>query len=155
MTDANTGTSEAEPPQFSLGKVYLRDVSLEAPNSPEAFLAGNEWSPKITLQYKLDNRDLSNDQHNVVLTLTITAADDSKTLFLVEVQQGGIFLIHGTDSPKQLDRVLNVRCPRILFPYAREAVDNLVVKAGFPPLMLAPVDFKAAFARKQASGGDI
>jgi preprotein translocase subunit SecB len=144
MADNNTGTDAARQTQFSLGKVYLKDVSLEAPNSAEAFLAGEDWNPKVNLEYKIDTRDLSNDTHEVALTLTITAADGQKTIFLIQIQQGAIFLIRGIDNPEQLDRILNVRCPQVLFPYAREAVDNLVVKAGFPPLMLGPISFGAA-----------
>ena len=151
MTDNNTSANAGAKNQFSLGKVYLKDASLEAPNSPEAFLMSQEWNPKVTLQYKVDTRDLSNDRHDVILTLTISAADETKTLFLVEIQQGGVFLISAGDNPEKLDRLLNDRCPKILFPYARETVDNLVVKAGFPPLMLGPIHFGAAYNEKLAA----
>lgn len=151
MTETNTGANEDGLIQFSLGKVYLKDVSLEAPNSPDPFLGDREWNPKVTLEYKLDHRDLSDDRHDVVLTVTITATDESRTMFLLEVQQGGVFLIRGLEDPERLEKVLNVRCARILFPYARETIDSLIVKAGFPPLMLAPLDFKITYDRKRAS----
>jgi preprotein translocase subunit SecB len=150
MTEENTDTGTAEARQFSLGKLYLKDVSLEAPNCPEAFLNENEWDPKVNLQYSIEHRDLSEGRYDVVLTLTVTANDGERTLFLLEIKQGGVFLVHGDPKPKPLERLLNVRCPRLLFPYAREAVDNLIVKAGFPALMLAPIDFKEAYQRQLA-----
>jgi len=151
MTEPTEAKDEEDLMVCSLGKVFLKDASLEAPNSPEAFLGIQDIDPKVTLQFKIDEREVSEDTYSVVLTLTITAADEPKTLFLIEVQQGGVFLIRGYDSPERLERILKVRCPKMLFPYARETVDNLIVKAGFPPLMLAPVDFTSAYTRKTAA----
>jgi len=151
MTEASTGANEDGLIKFSLGKVYLKDASLEAPNSPDAFLDESDWNPKVTLQYKIDTRDISDDKHDVLLTVTITAAEDTRTIFLVEVQQGGIFLIRDANDPARVERILNVRCPKILFPYARESIDSLIVKAGFAPLMLNPLDFALAYDRKRAN----
>ncbi len=151
MANNDTGDNETGATQFSLGRVYLKDVSLEAPNSPDAFLMAEQWNPKVTLQYKVDTADLANDTYEVVLTLTISAVDGSKTIFLVEIQQGGIFLIQGVENAARLDKLLNERCPKILFPYAREAVDSLVVKASFPPLLLGPINFGIAHREKLAA----
>lgn len=142
MTEHSTGAKQADAPQFSLGKVYIKDASVEAPNSPAAFMAESDLKPSISLSYKVEHATLANDAYEVVLTLTVTASDEQTTVFLVEIKQGGIFRIHNAER-EQIERFLRIRGPKILFPYARETVDNLVVKAGFPPLMLGPINFQA------------
>jgi preprotein translocase subunit SecB len=95
--------------------------------------------------------------HEVVLTITVTAKIEEKSAFLVEVQQAGIFFTSGIDA-ESLKQILATVAPNILFPYAREAIDNLVVKGGFPPLMLAPVNFDALYRQameQQAAGGEL
>jgi preprotein translocase subunit SecB len=141
MTEKNETAKEADGPKFSIGKIYLKDVSLEAPNSPAAFLEAGQGEPKVSLQYSTETADLSNGTYEVVLVLTVTVTEGDKTIFLVEVKQGGIFLIRNIGEQQRFDKLVKGRCPRILFPYAREAIDNLIVKAGVPPLMLAPISF--------------
>lgn len=133
--------------QFAIQRLFLKDTSFEAPNSPEIFR--QEWKPKLNLD--LDNKTTKLDDKNweVVLTLTVTATVDDKTAFLCEVKQGGIFLVDGF-SEEQLKPMLGAYCPTVLFPYAREAVDALVTKGSFPAVMLAPINFDAMFRQAQA-----
>jgi preprotein translocase subunit SecB len=140
--------------QFAMQRIYTKDVSFESPATPEVFK--KQWQPKVNVD--LNTKSDKIDDHgnfDVVLTITITAKVDDETAFLVEVQQAGIFLITGFEG-EDLRRILGTAAPNILFPYAREAIDALVVKGGFPPVMLAPVNFDAlyqqALAQAQAQG---
>lgn len=134
-------------PQFSIQRIFLKDASLETPNSPQIFT--KQWQPEINLEMNTRTNRLGNDLYEVVLTLTVTAKNDEDTAFLAEVQQGGIFLIAGMNE-QETGHAVGAFCPNILFPYAREAIDGLVTKASFPPLMLAPVNFDALYAQQQA-----
>ena len=142
--------------QFAMQRIYTTDVSFESPATPDIFK--KQWQPAINvdLNTKSDKIDDSGN-FEVVLSVTITAKVDDETAFLVEVQQGGIFLISGIEGD-DLRRVLGTAAPNILFPYARETIDNLCVKGGFPPIMLAPVNFDAlyqqALAQSAAQGGE-
>jgi preprotein translocase subunit SecB len=141
---ANT---EQQGPNFSLQRLYLKDASFESPNSPDSF-RGGAWRPQITFDIKSRNNKLENDLYEVVLVLTIQASQDDKVAFLVEVQQGGVFVCNGLDDA-QLEQILATVCPNIMFPYARETVDSMVIKGSFPPLMLAPVNFEALYAQSK------
>ncbi len=138
-------------PVFALQRLYLKDLSFESPNSPGIFQG--EWKPQVNMDLNTENEKLSDNQWEVSLTLTITSKVEDKTAFLIEVQQAGVFLIDGLE-PQQLAQTLGAFCPNILFPYAREVVDSLVVKGSFPALMLQPVNFDAIYAdavrRRQA-----
>jgi preprotein translocase subunit SecB len=149
MTDENqTGGQAAQAgqqpqqPQLALQRIYIKDVSFEAPRGHEAFAA--EWKPEVNMDMNMGRKQLSSDNWEVVLSLTLTVKNAGETAFLVEVHQGGIFLCQGFDED-QLRQVLNTACANILFPYAREAIDSLVIKGGFPPLMLAPINFDALY----------
>jgi preprotein translocase subunit SecB len=162
MTDANVAATNAETLQFSLAKIYLKDVSFETPNSPAVFFQEEALSPKISVQYATAHATLSNDYYEVVLTITASATNKQGTLFLVEIHQAGVFLARDITQEQKLSRFLSVRCPNILFPYAREAIDGLMLKGGFPPLMLAPIDFAARYENiatspsgKDIKGGEI
>lgn len=139
--------SEAATPEqvFLIQRIYLKDASLETPLGVAVF--SGKWAPKIQLDVNTRTEKVGEDLHEVVLTLTATAMQDDKAALLVEVQQAGIFACKGI-PPEQLRQVISTVCPDILFPYAREAVDALVIKASFPPLMLAPMNFDALY--KQA-----
>jgi preprotein translocase subunit SecB len=128
--------------QFALQRIFIKDVSFETPLGAKAFT--KQWQPKIHMDLNTRNTKLDDNNFEVVLTLTVTAKQDEETAFLIELQQGGIFLCKGLEAA-QLQQVLGAVCPGILFPYAREAIDNLVVKGSFPPLMLAPVNFDALY----------
>jgi preprotein translocase subunit SecB len=155
MTDqATTGAApEAQGPQFSLQRIYVRDLSFEAPKSPEIFR--QEWTPSVELDLNTRQKPLEGDFHEVVLTLSVTVKTAGEVALIAEVEQAGIFLISGLDAAA-MSHTLGAFCPNILFPYAREALDNLVTRGSFPALMLAPVNFDALYAqelgRMQAAG---
>lgn len=132
--------------QFAIQKIYLKDVSLESPNSPQVFTDG-EWKPEINVQINTTNQSVGENMYEVVLTITVTAKQDDKTAFLVEVKQAGIFAIAGF-AEENLAGMVGAYCPEALFPYAREAISELVGKGGFPQLLLAPVNFNALFAQQ-------
>ncbi|MBG4651247.1 protein-export chaperone SecB [Pseudomonas aeruginosa] len=155
MTEqATNGAADEQQPQFSLQRIYLRDLSFESPKSPEIFR--QEWNPSISLDLNTRQKQLDGDFYEVVLTVSVTVKNgEDTTAFIAEVQQAGIFLIKNLD-PSSMSHTLGAFCPHILFPYAREALDNLVVRGSFPALMLSPVNFDALYAqeiaRMQASG---
>ncbi|MCB1632721.1 MAG: protein-export chaperone SecB [Pseudomonadales bacterium] len=128
--------------QFALQRIYIKDVSFETPQGHEVFR--QQWKPRVNLEMNTKQTRIDDNNFEVILTLSITAAIEEKTAFLAEVQQAGIFYVNGIAEP-QLRQVLATVCPNILFPYAREAIDNLVVRGSFPPLMLAPVNFDALY----------
>ena len=133
--------------QFAIQKIYLKDVSFESPNSPQAFTEG-EWQPKINVQINSSNSVIAQDTYEVVLDITVTADQNEKTAFLAEVKQAGIFTIAGFPE-ENLGGMVGAFCPESLFPYAREAISALISKGGFPPLYLAPVNFNALYTQQQ------
>ena len=139
---------QANQQQFATQRIYTKDISFESPAAPNIFRS--EWKPSINVDLNTkSNRIDEEGNHEVILTLTITAKLEEQTAFLVEVQQAGIFFVAGIEGDA-LRQLLATVAPTILFPYAREAVDNLVVKGGFPPLMLSPVNFDALFRQAVA-----
>ncbi|NLY12213.1 MAG: protein-export chaperone SecB [Gammaproteobacteria bacterium] len=155
MTEQNNNVAAQEEvtSQFSLQRIYVKDLSFEAPKSPEIFR--EDWSPNVEMDLNTRQRSLEGDFYEVVLTITVTVKTGEDVAFIAEVQQAGIFLIQGLDAASQ-GHALGAFCPSILFPYARETLDSLVVRGSFPALMLAPVNFDALYAqelqRMQASG---
>ncbi|MBU2965137.1 protein-export chaperone SecB [Amphritea sp. 2_MG-2023] len=145
MAENDQSTQEQQNPQFAIQRVYLKDASFEAPNSPKVFT--QQWKPEINLDMNSATSTLDQGVFEVVLTLTVTAKNDDETAFLVEVQQAGIFTITGL-ADAELHHTLGAFCPSILFPYAREAIDNMVNKGSFPALMLSPVNFDALYAQQ-------
>ena len=146
MTDQqNTEAAEAQGPQFSLQRIYVRDLSFEAPKSPAIFR--QEWTPSVALDLNTRQKSLEGDFHEVVLTLSVTVKNGEEVAFIAEVQQAGIFLIQGLDEAS-MSPTLGAFCPNILFPYARETLDSLVTRGSFPALMLAPVNFDALYAQE-------
>ena len=143
---------QEQQPQFALQRIYMKDISFESPKAPEVFQ--KQWQPEVKLDLNTSNRALEEGMFEVVLSLTVTVENgpegSKETAFVVEVQQAGVFMARGL-SDEELHRTLGAFCPNILFPYAREAVDNLVLRGSFPPLMLAPVNFDALYmqAREQ------
>ena len=149
-------TEEQVQQQFVMQRIYAKDLSFESPASPNVFK--KQWQPQISVDLNTKSEKIGDDNFEVVLTVTITAKLEEETAFLVEVQQAGIFLIQGIEGDN-LRRVLATAAPNILFPYARENIDAVCVKGGFPPVMLAPVNFDALFqqavaqAQNQAAEG--
>ncbi|TWH76098.1 preprotein translocase subunit SecB [Azomonas agilis] len=144
-TAAANDTTIPEGPQFALQRVYVRDLSFEAPKSPEIFR--KDWKPGISLDINTRQNHLDNHFYEVILTLSVTAQTGDEVAFIAEVQQAGIFLIKGLDEDN-LSHTLGAFCPSILFPYARETLDSLVIRGTFPALMLAPVNFDALYAQE-------
>lgn len=141
--------------QFAIQRIYTKDISFEAPNAPAVFT--QEWKPEINIQLNTATQPLGNDNYEAVLTVTVTAKQGGNTSFLAEVQQAGVFLIKGIPEP-ELHPMFGIYCPNILFPYAREVISDLVNRGSFPQLVLAPVNFEAAYAqqvqqRQQADTG--
>lgn len=130
-------------PEFALERIYVKDLSFESPRSPDVFRG--PWQPQIHLDINTRTAGLGDERYEVVLTVTAHAKSaEGQSLMIVEVQQGGVFRIRGLDE-ERMRRVLATHCPGILFPYIRESIDALVVKGGFPALMLAPVNFDAMY----------
>ncbi|MEO5343100.1 MAG: protein-export chaperone SecB [Gammaproteobacteria bacterium SHHR-1] len=130
--------------QFELQRIYLKDVSFETPNSPQIFL--QEWKPKIDLQLGTEANRLDEGVYEVVLKVTVTNKVGENTAFLAEVEQAGIFILRGF-ADNEMAQMLGSYCPNVLFPYAREAVSDLVTKGSFPQFLLAPVNFDALLAQ--------
>lgn len=147
MSEHNNNAAAAQEPasQFSLQRIYVKDLSFEAPKSPEIFR--DEWNPNIELDLNTRQRALDGDFYEVVLTITVTVKTAEEVAFIAEVQQAGIFLVQGLDDGSK-GHALGAFCPSILFPYARETLDSLVVRGSFPALMLAPVNFDALYAQE-------
>ena len=147
MTDNNaTVPPQAGAQQFAIEKLYLKDASLESPNVPAIFTT--KWEPEINLQITSASKKIEEGVYETVLTITLTAKLGEKTAFLVEIQQAGVFTIHGFGDA-ELAPLLNSYCPSTLYPFAREAANNLIEKGGFPPLYLAPINFDAMWAQRQ------
>ena len=144
--DANTQAGDSQQ-QFIIQKVYLKDASLEMPNSPQIFRS--EWRPQANIELNTAHHSLEENAYEVIITATVTTKLDEKTAYLCEVQAAGIFTIMGFDA-QTLDGLLGSYCPTIVFPYAREAISDLSSRAGFPAMVLAPVNFDAIYAQKCA-----
>ena len=140
-------SEEQSQQQFSIQKIYLKDVSFESPNAPSVFTEG-EWKPEVNVQLNTEVKAIANDMHEVTLTVTVTANQQGKTAFLVEVKQAGLFQLAGFPQ-EQMGGMLGAFCPETLFPYAREAISDLVAKGGFPQLLLSPVNFNALYMQHQ------
>ena len=132
--------------QFTIEKIYIKDASLESPNSPAIFTS--KWEPEINLQLSSAGKQVENSTYEVVLTITITAKIGEKNAYLAELQQAGIFTLQGFQGA-ELGALLGSYCPGVLYPYAREAVYSLINKGGFPPLYMAPINFDAMWAQQQ------
>ncbi len=133
-------------PVFNIEKIYVKDLSVEVPNAPAIFLEREQ--PQMEMQINTQSAAVENSIYQTILTITISAKIKEKTAFMVELQQAGIFRIENL-PPEAMEPALSIGCPNILFPYAREAVSDAVLKAGFPPLMLQPVNFEVLYMQQQ------
>lgn len=130
---------------FGIEKLYVKDLSVEVPNAPEIFL--EREAPQVEIQLNTSGRGVGENVFEVILTVTVTAKLAEKTVFLVEVGQAGIFRIVNVPAD-QVEPLIAVACPNILFPYAREAVSDAVTRAGFQPIVLQPVNFEAMYMQR-------
>lgn len=143
---APSGAQAQAGPQLVLQAVYLKDCSFEAPQGPRVEGA---WNPQISLDLQTGVAPLTGDMREVVLTVTVGAKQNDKTVFLVEVKQAGAFLMQGLGE-EELRRAVASICPNVLFPYARAVVSQLVTQGGFPQFLLPPVNFDALYAKSLA-----
>lgn len=142
---SNGGAAEqSNEQQFGLQKVYLKDTSFETPSSPEVFT--EEWKPDVNIELGTSGKLLGDNVHEIVLAVTVTAKLGDKIAYLAEVHQAGVFTMAGFNDDERA-HMQGSYCPNILFPYAREAISDLIGKGGFPQLLLAPVNFDALLAQ--------
>ena len=151
-TNGAAGAQPATPSQFVLQKIYVKDASFEAPNAPQVF--NEEGQPQLQLNLAQKVGNVGENVYEVVLTVTLTCTLAGKTAYLAEVAQAGIFGVAGFDQ-RNLEAILSTYCPNVLFPYARQAVGELIVNGGFPPYYLQPINFEQLYAaqrRRRAQG---
>ncbi|PTN12232.1 protein-export chaperone SecB [Nitrosomonas aestuarii] len=142
--------SEQQQPAFNIEKIYVSDLSLEIPNAPGIFL--EREAPQVNLQLNTKNQTIDEGLYEVQVMVTVTAKVKDKVMFLVEVHQAGIFRIRNVPE-KEIAPVLGIGCPNILFPYLRETVSDTVTRAGFPPVILNPVNFEAIYYQSEQRAG--
>lgn len=145
--------TEQAQPVFSIEKLYVKDLSLEVPNAPKVYL--ERETPQVNVQLRTDGSTVDEGIYEVTLTVTVTAKlPNDKTLFMIEVAQAGVFQVRNIPE-KDLEPLMMIGCPNVLFPYAREAVSDAVTRAGFQPVILAPVNFELLYQAKkqQAQAG--
>ena len=140
--DKNTSKN----PEFAIQRLFVKDISFEAPNSPQAFK--EEWKPEVEVNLDTVHQLLEGELYDVTLKVTVTTKLNSKTIFVAEVQQAGIFMLNGFEQT-QHDELLGSFCANVLFPYAREVISDIVNRGGFPPLYLAPVNFDAIYQQRK------
>ena len=147
--------SEQEAPVFTIEKLYVKDLSLEVPNAPQCFF--ERETPQIEVQLATSGTGVGDGLFDVVLTVTVSAKVAEKTLFLVEAAQAGLFQIRNVPE-QEVEPILAVACPNILFPFAREVVADAINRAGLPPVLLAPVNFENVYRQRleqQATAGEV
>lgn len=138
---------QQEQPVFSIEKLYVKDSSLEVPHAPQIFL--EQESPEIDMRISTESKQIEEGYYECAVTVTVTAKlSDARVVFLNEITQAGIFRMSGIPA-EDIQLLLGVACPNILFPYAREAVSSTVSRAGFPPVLLAPINFEAMYNQAQ------
>lgn len=148
----------AQQPSLQIEKLYVKDLSLEVPNAPQVFT--QQVQPEVEVQINTTARQFAEGYFDIAVGATVTARAGERTLFLVEAVQGGIFSLRNVPAD-QLEPLLGIACPQILFPYLREVISDLVVRAGFPPVLLNPVSFEALYmqrtqqAQQQGAGPQI
>lgn len=143
MTKTNTNTESQH--EFAIQRIYIKDLSYEAPSTPEIFQTA--WEPQVDFKLHTSHKKMFDDIYEVVLQITVTVKLKDKTAFLVEVKQAGIFALKGF-TKEQIDPMLGSFCPNILFPYAREIISATVNHGSFPPLYLVPINFDAMYQEK-------
>jgi len=146
MADEQTNGAENgadQGPQLAVQKIYLKDVSFEAPTAPAIFQ--EQVQPRIDMNLTQKVSNVGENLFEVVLAVTVTCKAGDKTAYLCEVQQAGVFGCAGFD-PTQLDAVLGTYCPHVLFPYVRQVISDLIQSGGFPPLFLQPINFEQVYA---------
>lgn len=142
----NAAQEQAQQPGFSIEKIYVKDVSLEIPHAPQIFT--DRTQPQVSIELSNLAQQLEENVYEVAIKVTVTSKIAEKTVFLVEVTQAGIFQIRNVPA-ENIEMIAGITCPNILFPYLRETVSDLVVRAGFQPVLLNPINFEALFAQQK------
>jgi preprotein translocase subunit SecB len=143
MTEA---AQENKQPIFNMDKIYVKDLSLEVPNAPKIFL--DRTSPQVDIQLHTQASSVEEGLFEVVITATVTAKIGEKVMFLIEVKQAGIFQIRHVPTD-EVEPILAVMCPNILFPFLREVVSDVAVRGGFAPVLLNPINFDAIYQQQR------
>lgn len=154
MTEQNQAAAGEKKVQFALQRIYVKDVSFEAPGSPQSFSV--EWKPETKVQFNSSAQRIADTVYEVVLTLNVESTNGDKVAYLVEVKQAGVFTVDGPDQA--VESLLAAQCPAILFPYARELVTDMVARGTFPQLLLQPMNFDAIYVeskRRQQKRADV
>jgi preprotein translocase subunit SecB len=144
--DNNVAQEQAQQPGFSIEKIYVKDVSLEIPHAPQIFT--DRTQPQVSIELSNLAQQIEESVFEVAIKVTVTSKIADKTVFLVEVTQAGIFQIRNVPA-ENMEMIVGITCPNILFPYLRESVSDLVVRAGFQPVLLNPINFEALFAQQK------
>ena len=135
-------------PSFSIQKIYVKDLSLENPGAPQSFTI--QETPQVEVSLRSRGEQIEEGVFECVLTITVTAKTGEKTLFLVEAAQAGVFRIDGVPL-SDIQPILGTHCPNVLFPYIREAIADAIIRAGFPPVHLDPINFEVLYQQQLAS----
>ena len=146
-TAPSPGDGNGQQPGFSIEKIYIKDLSVESPGSPQTFQLTEQPTVEIGLRTK--GEQVGQDIYECVLTITVTATAGGKSVFLVEASQAGLFAIRGVPEA-DMQPVLAIHCPNVLFPYARETVADAIMRTGFPPVHLAPINFELLYQQQLA-----
>jgi preprotein translocase subunit SecB len=148
---AAASEQKSEGQVFRIQKVFIKDLSFEAPRSTEIFTEQAQWKPEVKVQLNTENRAINQNLYECVLTVTVTVELEGKSAYLIEVKQGGLFSISGFGKD-ELAHLLGSYTPNVLFPFVREAISDMAVKGGFPQLLLDPINFDALYAQHLAQG---
>jgi len=140
---ADGADAAAQQAQFTVEKIYVKDVSFEAPNTPQVF--NEQGQPQLSMNLNQKVGRLDGDAFEVILGVTLTCTLNDKTVYLAEVEQAGIFGLSGFDD-RTLDMMLGTYCPNVLFPYVRQTISDLITTGGFPPFYMQPINFEALYA---------
>lgn len=139
--------------QFAVHNIYVKDVSFEAPNTPQVFTL--DWKPKLDFDIEMNRTALEDTLYEVAMKITVTvaiedAAKNNPTAFIVEIKQAGVFMLQGVTDAAQIDYILSTAAPTILFPYARQAISAIVIQGGFPQLIIPPMNFETMYQQHLA-----
>ena len=140
MTDAQ------QQPTFQIEKIYVKDISLEIPHAPKVFL--EQVQPQLEVQINTEAQNFAEGYYEVVVTATVTARVAERTIFLAEAHQAGVFQLRGVPAA-ELGPLLGIACPTVIYPYLRETISDIITRAGFPPVVLAPLSFEALYLQQQ------
>lgn len=145
--DQNT-TAGMDQIAFSMQKIYVKDLSFEAPGVPEVFSFEGGYKPNVNLELNTSNRQIQDSSYEVTLNITVTAKEEEKVMFLAEVKQCGVFSVQNMDDDTKR-HTLGSFCPSILFPYARQAISDMITNGGFPQLLLAHINFEQLYKAQE------